>query len=907
MDRVQAFDAESQKIQSRYLHERKTFLKEKVDNFADYIEYKKAQTEKRIRADVRSRTHEAYTVAEHIYQTYKDTLSLVEIKNRVHDALFAASWDNGHGYYFAEDMQGTELINRNNPELEGTNIWDVQDVKGNHIMQDIIRVAQSPEKEGFTTYYWNKPDHPGKLVLKISYVKYFAPFDWVIGNGKYLDDETGHLQKEVLQRIESMRLDNNDYIFAATWDGISLTYPFAGQNMLNVEDRNGLKIVQELIKTARSGGGFVQYVMPSHEGIRPDPKLSYVKGIPEWQWYVGAGVYVGDIESVISERQIKFRSQLKGVIIRTSAILLILLLAAFLMAWLISRKLNRHFSIFNSFFQDAAVNSLKIDVTSLEYAEFRTLAEKANEMIDMRKQAMDALDKSEQRFISMVELAPIPMVISTDDGRLEYINKQFESMFGYAASDIPDVESWMKLAYPDSDYRDKILKLWNEAVSVTLEAGKSYETGIIKVSTARGEILDVKFFYTRVGDRGLTVAYNLTEILKSENERIALHKQLHQAQKMEALGLMAGGVAHDLNNILSGVVNYPEIMLMDLPEDSKLRRPLNNIHQAGLRAAEVVADLLTVSRGVRSEKKVIDMNVMVKEYLTSPEFHKLSKNSPGVHVTPTYDHGELFMACSRIHVKKTIMNLVVNAAEAIGGEGEVSIRTSLEHLDSCLIGSQSVEAGDYVVLTVSDTGPGIREEDLEHIFEPFYTKKVMGASGTGLGLSIVWNTMHDHMGAVTVTSDSKRTTFKLYFPASDGVEVPDQERDEDTVPIKGNGETVMVVDDEPLQIDVASQMLTALGYKVKTATSGEDAIEQLKAGSVDLIMLDMIMKPGISGYETYERIVAMYPGQKALIVSGYSQNVDVLRIQQLGSGKYIKKPYTFRELGKAVKQVLQSE
>lgn len=903
-EQFQAFGRESDQIRQKYLKDHQLLLKEKVDDVVDYIEFKKSQTELRLREEIKFRTYEAYAVADHIYQKYRDTLPLDQIKKRVHDALYAVSWDNNSGYYFAEDMQGTELINRYNPELEGTNIWGIQDGKGNYIVQDIIRVAKSSAGEGFTRYYWNKRGHPELLVPKIVFVKYFEPFDWVIGNGKYVDEITTELQHEVLDRIDKIRFGKNNYIFAATYEGISLTGVFIGKEMLNVQDSNGVMIVQELIKAAKSDGGFVYYVMPKHKGMRPDPKLSYAKGIPDWEWYVGAGLYIDEIEELIAERQIEFQSQLMDIIIRIVGMLSVLLISFLLIGWWMFKKINVQLNIFGTFFQDAAVNAVKIDLDRLEYTEFRTLAENANEMIQLRQETASALAESEKRFLKVVELAPIPIVLTSLDGQMEYINKQYVQMFGYSREEIPDVRTWMELAYPDSIYREQVLKLWMEALQKTAENSDPFETGIIKVHTASGEFLDVKFYYTPVGDLGLTVAYNVTEMVQSEEERAILQQQLHQAQKMEAIGMMAGGVAHDLNNILSGIVSYPELLLLKLSENSELRSPLQNIHEAGLRAAEVVADLLTVARGVASEKKVVDINVMVDEYLCSPEFEKLKSRFPEVDVSFISGKDQLFLACSNTHVKKTIMNLVGNAAEAIQGNGRVQIETTCETLDrGMVLNHQTLKAGDYVTLCVSDDGPGINDNDLDHIFEPFYSKKVMGFSGTGLGLSIVWNTMLDHHGAVSVESSSEGSQFKLYFPASKSLS--HIEKTVDVIePLDGMGERILVVDDEAIQRDVAYQMLTSLRYNVDVAASGEEAIVMLKSNPVDLVILDMIMKPGMSGCETYEHISQMYPGQKALIVSGFTENDEVLRIQELGAGRYIKKPYTIRQLGKAIKEVL---
>jgi CheY-like chemotaxis protein len=212
--------------------------------------------------------------------------------------------------------------------------------------------------------------------------------------------------------------------------------------------------------------------------------------------------------------------------------------------------------------------------------------------------------------------------------------------------------------------------------------------------------------------------------------------------------------------------------------------------------------------------------------------------------------------------------------------------------------------GEYGVLSVSDGGPGISPDDLERIFEPFYTKKVMGRSGTGLGLAVVWNVVQDLKGYLDVISDENGTTFELYFPTT-REEVSDKDL---SIPIKdyqGDGEKVLVVDDVESQREIACEMLNILGYKAKAVSSGEEAVEYLKENTVDLILLDMIMAPGINGRETYERILKIHPNQKAVIASGFAETDDVKEAQRLGAGQYIKKPLTLEKIGTAVKDELK--
>lgn len=399
------------------------------------------------------------------------------------------------------------------------------------------------------------------------------------------------------------------------------------------------------------------------------------------------------------------------------------------------------------------------------------------------------------------------------------------------------------------------------------------------------------------------ILLDITRVVRLEQENQRAEKLLQRSQKMEAIGMMAGGVAHDLNNILSGIISYPELLLLDLAPDSPLRQPLKTIQGSGQRAAAVVADLLTVARGAAAVKEVVNINPIITEYLQTPEMQAPLHQHPFIQVKTHLTTDLLNCPCSPIHFRKCLLNLFVNACEAIGDNGTITIGTENRYVDKLFKGYDEVKQGEYVVLTVQDDGPGISTNDLEHIFEPFYSKKVMGRSGTGLGLAVVWNVMHDHNGYIDVKNTGQGTIFCLYLPATRQACSEDKDQ-ENTQDLQGQGQTILVIDDEEGQRDIASAMLGRLGYQAKAVASGEEALEFLHHNDVDLLLLDMIMAPGMNGRQTYEKILANHPAQPAIIASGFSETAEVKTTMELGAGDFIKKPYTLRQLGRAVKAQL---
>jgi PAS domain S-box-containing protein len=514
-----------------------------------------------------------------------------------------------------------------------------------------------------------------------------------------------------------------------------------------------------------------------------------------------------------------------------------------------------------------------------------------------RKEAEEALRESEEKFRFLVEESPLAVSLIGVDGAYEYINPKFVDIFGYELEDVPTGREWFRKAFPDREYRNQAITEWIRDQN-ELKVGES-RPRLFKISCKDGSEKVIYFRPVMMASGEQIVMY------EDITEKKRLEDQLHLAQKMEAVGVLAGGVAHDLNNILCGIVSYPDLMLMQLPEDSPLRKPLSTIRNSGNKAAAIVQDLLTLARRGVNTIEVINLNEIISEYLKSPEYEILASFHPKVEVKIELAEDILNLEGSKVHLSKTVMNLVSNAAEAMTAGGTILISTENRYIDRPIKGYDDVKEGDYIILTVVDSGIGISSENMGRIFDPFYTQKQMGRSGSGLGMTVVWGTVKDHKGYIDIQSrKGKGTTFTLYFPVNRQQEAKVQPN-LSLEDFMGRGESILVVDDVKEQRDIASSILSELGYSVATVSSGEEAIDYAKTCSIDLLVLDMIMDPGIDGLETYKQILEIHPGQRAIISSGFSETDRVKEAQILGAGQYINKPYTLKKIGMAVKEELE--
>jgi len=513
-----------------------------------------------------------------------------------------------------------------------------------------------------------------------------------------------------------------------------------------------------------------------------------------------------------------------------------------------------------------------------------------------RRQSEKALKSSEEKYKTLTNNLHVGIYRNTvgSEGQFLEANPAIVQIFGYEnKADFLNIS--VAELYQNPDYRKKI-------------SDKMLQNGFVRneellLKKKNGEQIVCSVSAVAVKDENGKVKY-YDGFIEDITERKQLESRLQQAQKMEAIGTLAGGVAHDLNNILSGMVSYPELLLMDLPDDSPLKQPLLTIQQSGQKAAAIVQDLLTLARRGVSVRENIDLNQLIEQYLNSPEHQKILEYHPGIEVVSDLDPGLLNIVGSPVHLSKTVMNLVSNAAEAMPKGGCIRIATDICYIDQSPKGYDTVKEGDYVRLKVSDDGVGISSEDIDRIFEPFFTKKTMGRSGTGLGMAVVWGTVKDHSGYIDLQSNlGAGTKFTLHFPVS-RTEI---EKDKPKISIdryRGRGESILIIDDVKEQRNIASQMLEKLGYNVKSVPSGEEALMYLKENAADLLVLDMIMNPGIDGLETYKKILEFHPAQKAVIASGYSESDLVKEAQSMGAGAYIKKPYSFEKIGMAVKSEL---
>lgn len=395
------------------------------------------------------------------------------------------------------------------------------------------------------------------------------------------------------------------------------------------------------------------------------------------------------------------------------------------------------------------------------------------------------------------------------------------------------------------------------------------------------------------------IVRDITERKQAEAEKKRIEAQLQQAQKMEAIGTLAGGVAHDFNNLLMAIQGNTSLMLQDLDPGNPHCRNLRQIEEQVKNAAHLTRQLLGFAREGRYEVKPADLNELIREGL---EMFGRTKKELSIH--SKYQENIWAAEVDQVQVEQVLLNIYVNAWQAMPDGGDLYVQTKNVTFNESYARLHGVKPGKYVKVSVTDTGIGMDKSTMQRVFEPFFSTKEMGA-GTGLGLASAYGIVKNHGGIILVSSEKgKGSTFEIYLPASEK-EIQEKKVLPETQAALVGKETILIVDDQDMIVEVGKQMLDAFGYEVLIANSGTEAIDVYTTNKerIDLVILDMIM-PGVSGGQTYDMLKEINPDVKVLLSSGYGIDGQAREILQRGCNGFIQKPYNMNELSKKLRGIL---
>jgi len=511
--------------------------------------------------------------------------------------------------------------------------------------------------------------------------------------------------------------------------------------------------------------------------------------------------------------------------------------------------------------------------------------------ITAQKQAHAALKDSEEQFRILVERSPFGISLIGRDGRYKYVNPRFTEMFGYTLEEVPTGIDWFNRAFPDEAGRREALSAWIEWRPQPVVGYAKSQT--FKVTCLDGSVKDIHFTPVIRKNREQIVIY------EDITARLQMEQQLLQTQKLEAIGTLAGGIAHDFNNLLMGIQGRASLMVADLTAPDPQKEHLDAIEAYIRSATDLTKQLLGFSRGGKYEVKPLDITDHMLN--TAAMFQRTRKE---IQVHNKTRAQPIVVEADKRQIEQVLLNIFINAWQAMPAGGELYLESQVVTLDEATSATLQLKIGDYALLSISDTGSGMDDNVRQQIFDPFFTTKHK-SRGTGLGLASAYGIIKNHGGIITVDSTiGQGSTFNIYLPLS--ARAPHREIPAETELLTGS-ESILLVDDENMILEVGAAMLEKLGYRVMVAEGGQQAIEIMSAteGKIDLVILDMIM-PGMDGGQTFDQLRKHQPQIPVILSSGYAMDSRAAEIIERGCNGFIQKPFNLPELSKKIHEILKA-
>ena len=541
----QTFERESSNLRDHYIETQKGILISQVNKFTEHIIQERNKAYAKTQKLVQLRVNRAHDIATQIYEKYKDTKDQAFIQTRIVEALRFMRYENG--YYYITRQDGLEILYPDHPELEGQNMLHLENPKLTDVVEKLISIA-TQDKEGFYDYEWTNPESDSKgLFRKIAYVKLFEPYGWVIGTGIYLEDMEKELKEEISSDEERLVFDkeSGNYIFIGTWDGQSMTGSNKGKNVYTLRDKNGKYFIQELIHKSQEGGGFVEYITP----VGLQDKISYVVPLYGWEWYIGSGIYIKNVNAEIA----KLRDTMSKEIQHTFLSMVLWLLIFGIVVWIsyvyVSRKIGKDFKLFIDFFDSLVKNDQFIDTEKVRFLEFEELAKHANTMLEAKIFSNKHLEQykkivsSSDDFLALIDRNYTYLAIS--EAYQKFFNKTQDEILGHTMQELYGAQYFMENL---KHLSDRVL------------SGETFEYEFWTLAAFGKRFLHAKYFpYYENEDDALPIAYVVsardnTEKKANEERLLASEKELEFLAHNDALTglpnrlLLTDRISHAIEN-----------------------------------------------------------------------------------------------------------------------------------------------------------------------------------------------------------------------------------------------------------------------------------------------------------------------------------------------------------------------
>ncbi len=908
------FNLRSRQMRLKYNDDQKQMIRQEVKQVVSIINYKKANNESLTKKKIRSRVYEAYCIAKNIYRQNKADKTSAEIKHMIVDALRPIRFARNTGYYFINGFDGKAVLFPIKPSLEGVNLTDVKDTHGQYITKDMIKIIKT-SAGGFYEYHWLKPGGKGADFKKIAFIKLFKPYNWFIGAGLYVDDVEDQIKTDLLKDISRIRFGREGYIFINRFNGDALVSNgkiiFKRKKLWEIFNKNPEKTKnifrKEYQAALKPHGDYIYYSWVKLNNLEKEsPKASFICGISDLKWIVGAGVYLDDVEKDITAMQAELNREMKTrffyFFLLTSVIVCFFLFFLRIM----TRRLKNDFNLFILFFDGAVSADEQVNRDLIHFAELDRMAEYANEMLEERKKSTQEILNEKERLAVTIHSIGDGVITCDRTGKIELINRVAEKLTGWKFKEaenraLPEVFNII-----NSDTGEKAVNPVDKVLTDGKITGLANHTVLISRDGNKYQIADSA---APIKDKNGNIT-GVVLVFRDVTNKYRIREEMQKIDKLKSVGTLAGGIAHDFNNIMTGMFGNISIAKTKLGKDHSEFKFLEKAEQSMHRAVGLTRQLLTFAKGGKPVLEKRAVGELIEEMIKF--------DLSGSNVKPFFNIPDnLWMVkIDRGQIQQVFSNLTINACQAMPHGGNLYI--TLKNIELVETETADLKQGRYIKITVQDEGCGMNNALLDRVFDPYFTTK---ETGSGLGLAVAYSIVKKHGGHINAASEpGNGTCFSVFLPACMEIKPKGNEKNADNLSSEqrsveshtGQGRTLKILimdDDEAVQM-VVGAMLGTIGFSSESAADGDQALNMYRKSldngdPFDAIIMDLTIPGGMGGKEAVKKVLLMDPNARVIVSSGYADDPVMANYAEYGFKGIITKPYTMGNLKNVMEDVLK--
>jgi PAS domain S-box-containing protein len=879
---------ESNKIREEYIGNQKARVMQQVISVRDYIYYVRSQTKVKMRNVLQERVNEAYNIAMNIYLENKGKRSDEEIKSIIKQALSPVWFNNNRCCYHIYTLDGIQQMNPVSATINAKSKPGAHGKTENDLVGNEIKMLRS-KNQGFINFRQVSNLSDDSTLLKVAFVKKFDPFNWYIGTFDYISDFEEDCKRETLERISRIRFEREGYVFVNTYDGKALITNGALKDppvdILNGNDENWKRIFAVEMEAAhKPEGEFYTYKFRKLSEPSSSTKISFFIGVPEWQWVIGAGIYIDDIEPVIAQKKADLDNQIRLDIIKVIILMSLILVIIVLIARYISKRTRESLNQLTQFFNNAKTGYQAIDPNLLFFDEFQSIASSADSMVAERQKVKVDLETEKSLLRCLIDAVPDLIFFKDKDGKFLGCNKAFEEYTGRKEADFKGKTDYDFFTKEQADEYAKS----DAEILRTKTATRSHE--MTRYPDGRKVLFDTMktlFTDTKGNALGLIgISRDITEFEETQTKLTIAKEKAEEADKLKTAFL--ANMSHEIRTPMNAIIGFSDLLTDDdLTRNEKLDYSVH-IKKAGESLMNLISDIIDIAKIEAGQLQINNAACNLDELLNdlvgtySEVITKTGKDDLKIRLFKQVGVNGLVMMTDPFRLRQVLSNLIGNATK-FTERGYIEFGYLLKDAET-------------IEFIVRDTGLGIAPSKQKDIFQRFSqvdNSNTRKYGGTGLGLAISKNIVEIMGGNIWLESEPDKGSsfyFTLPFNPVYSAEINESHTGLNVEEHNWQGNTILVAEDVPSNFMFIEAALRKTNVRLLWAQDGKQAVDMaLNDDSIDLVLMD-IQLPEMNGYEATAEILKIRKGLPIISQTAYALSGEKEKSLKAGCVDYIPKP-----------------